>query len=428
MATRTHNLKERLSRIELANGSDLPLYVQLRNALRVQIQTDFKAEEPFYSEMMLTAGLPVSQMTVRRALSDLVTEGLVRREKGRGTIVEGANARTRALAATQPRTSPPAERLQTTIIMPNVSSEYPFLIVDQFTRQCAARHMRLNLVHSKSDGAVESTLKQITGSPELERIVLFESADMTQKLFDALSSAGYRTVAVDGVLQGYAGSFVNTNASAAMRIGINHLQHLGHIRIVLLVNEPNGEPTVSEKITAFREIAVERGLQDSVRVVDCARDHYENSYHAAFSHMDQAWLPFADGSPTAIMTVSDPGAWAALKWLTERGFSVPGDVSVLGFEDVRSSRYMSPALSSTAHQVEALVRRMLQVLWDEPVGAVVQERLMPVLMARQSTGRAPEQSTRRRTSVALSKIRMKSSKPARERAAGNRDTVSVAKV
>jgi GntR family transcriptional regulator len=69
-------------------GSPLPLYYQLKHLLLRHIQSgDLAPGEPFPSEKELEERHGVSRITVRRALSDLATEGYISRQAGRGTFV-----------------------------------------------------------------------------------------------------------------------------------------------------------------------------------------------------------------------------------------------------------------------------------------------------------------------------------------------------
>ena len=65
----------------------MPLYVQIRNLLRERIRLgEWAADEPMPTEDELVAHFGVSRTTVRQAMSDLASEGLVVRKAGRGTF------------------------------------------------------------------------------------------------------------------------------------------------------------------------------------------------------------------------------------------------------------------------------------------------------------------------------------------------------
>ena len=174
-----------------------------------------------------------------------------------------------------------------------------------------------------------------------------------------------------------------------MRIGLEHLRALGHERIVFLVNEPMRDAGVVEKVEEFQRLTSARGSAILGRVVLCGTHLGESSFEAAHAHMAEAWEVAPARRPTAIMTASDPGAWAAIRWLAERGVAVPEQVSVLGFEDATSSRYMHPALSSVAHPLAERADRALELLWGDTHAPAVTVQVQPVLAARDSTGPPP---------------------------------------
>jgi DNA-binding LacI/PurR family transcriptional regulator len=93
--------------------------------------------------------------------------------------------------------------------------------------------------------------------------------------------------------------------------------------------------------------------------------------------------------PTALFTVSDAGAWAAMDWLYRQGLDVPGDVSVLGFENVPTSRFTRPALTTVAHPVAEIAARAIDALWSERYDPHRHELVEPHLVVRNSTGSVP---------------------------------------
>src|SRR5205823_4758094 len=74
------------------NGSQ-PYFEQVKDLLRRKIVSGhFKADGIIPDERALAAELRISRMTVRRAVVELTTEGLLKRVRGKGTFVRGAFA------------------------------------------------------------------------------------------------------------------------------------------------------------------------------------------------------------------------------------------------------------------------------------------------------------------------------------------------
>ncbi len=93
--------------------------------------------------------------------------------------------------------------------------------------------------------------------------------------------------------------------------------------------------------------------------------------------------------PTAVFCVSDVIAVGAINALTELGLAVPGDVSVVGFDDLEIASWPMFSLTSVRVDFAAMARRAAELLLARVAGpehAVVHERF-PVELVRRSTHR-----------------------------------------
>ena len=72
---------------EIERASALPLYAQVKRSLERAIEADMKPGDALPPEGELERRFGVSRITVRRALDELVLEGVIVRQQGRGTFV-----------------------------------------------------------------------------------------------------------------------------------------------------------------------------------------------------------------------------------------------------------------------------------------------------------------------------------------------------
>jgi DNA-binding LacI/PurR family transcriptional regulator len=384
---------EQLKNVKLDQTSDAPLHSQMRVALRALIEERFQPGDLFFSEKALVQSLPVSEITIRRALGDLCREGLLIRKRGIGTLVGQTKG-------PRPYDLPPkgvvphsgvmkrTATLQKTvgIFRGDCYSEYISAMIEQLSAVCAKRDINVQVYHTNNGERVAKVFQQVTRTPDQEAIILCTGVNEVEILYHAFHGLGYRTVALDGASVDYPGAFVRTDAEAAVDIAMSYLLGLGHRRIAFLVNEPDYEPSVIEKVEKFQQIARAQELDGRSFVAFCNARPCAGSYEAAYVHMEDVWTADPAVRPTAIFTASDPGAWACLKWFAERGINVPGDVSVLGFEDAHSSRMMHPSLSTVAHPLGAIARRTIELLWNAERAAPCHELISPTLVVRESTG------------------------------------------
>jgi DNA-binding LacI/PurR family transcriptional regulator len=373
-----------LNKLIIDRRRGLPLHIQIQRALRELIDLHFADGDAFFTEAELVESLGISRPTVRQALSELNREGLLLRRPAIGTII------TKTPSAHIPASASPAStklrknmaEKQTAcmgIFLPEYDSEFLAMLLQKIMEESRLRNLPVQTYYTHRGDDLKWAYKQISRSPNEERFLLLDSSlELSQALWDA----GYRTVAVEAQAENYAGASVETDAAMAVQIGIDYLRALSHKRITLLINEPVERSSVQQKVSQFQQ-ALPEG-----RIVVCGTQEWENSFEAAYAHMSEVWGSEPGLRPTALMTTSDPGAWAALRWFAEHGVSVPHDVSVLGFEDARSSRFMHPSLSTLAHPIEALVQAALTMLWEVHWNPS-RQRLAPHLVIRDSTGAAP---------------------------------------
>ncbi|HHW10458.1 MAG TPA: GntR family transcriptional regulator [Firmicutes bacterium] len=72
----------------IIQGADVPLHVQLKNLIWMQIRSgELKAGDPLPGERQLSQQHGLSRTTVRQALNELVSDGVLYRKHGKGTFV-----------------------------------------------------------------------------------------------------------------------------------------------------------------------------------------------------------------------------------------------------------------------------------------------------------------------------------------------------
>jgi LacI family transcriptional regulator len=95
---------------------------------------------------------------------------------------------------------------------------------------------------------------------------------------------------------------------------------------------------------------------------------------------------------TAIFCFNDIAAIGAIRALKDAGLTVPGDVSVVGFDDIQSAAYSTPSLTTVRQPLMEMGKRGAQMLLDRIANREKEypsEIVMtPDLVIRESTGTA----------------------------------------
>ena len=119
-----------------------------------------------------------------------------------------------------------------------------------------------------------------------------------------------------------------------------HLVGLGHRRIAAIRGPLLAQESI-DRLAGYKQALLDAGiLLDEALIAE--GDYSQRSGFEQTPHL-------LDHSPTAIFCVNDAMAAGALLALHRAGLAVPGDISVVGYDDLPNSRYTIPPLT-TVHQ------------------------------------------------------------------------------
>jgi LacI family transcriptional regulator len=165
---------------------------------------------------------------------------------------------------------------------------------------------------------------------------------------------------------------------------MRHLAGLGHTRIAF-IRGPDTNVDARERLRGYRHGM--RTIGPSAGLV-LEGDFTEAGGYAAAQALFQL-----DPLPTAAFFANDSMAVGALSAFAERGLTAPDSMSVVGFDDIRISRFLAPPLTTIAVDSAELGRRAFALLRDgmaAPRHSPHQERIAARLVVRRSCGAPPE--------------------------------------
>jgi LacI family transcriptional regulator len=188
---------------------------------------------------------------------------------------------------------------------------------------------------------------------------------------------------------------------SAVEQALAHLHKLGHRRIAFM-RGPRAIPDSEYRWESIQQVAREMGLRiDPAHVtrIDAAGWSMKTGYHPMAPEIGykpmQALLEKVRDF-TAIFCFNDIAAIGAIRALKEAGLSVPGDVSVVGFDDILSAAYYTPSLTTVRQPLAEMGKRGAQVLLERIAsrenGHPAEIVMVAELVVRESTGPAPATS------------------------------------
>jgi LacI family transcriptional regulator len=188
----------------------------------------------------------------------------------------------------------------------------------------------------------------------------------------------------------------------AVHQALTHLDELGHRRIAFM-RGPRAIPDSEFRWEAIQQVAKEIGLKlDPALVIriDSAGWSMKDGYHPMapeIGYKPMRALLEKTRDFTAIFCFNDIAAIGAIRALKDAGLTVPGDVSVVGFDDIQSAAYSTPSLTTVHQPLLEMGKRGAQVLLERIADrekVFPSEIVMaPELVVRESTGPVPGKGT-----------------------------------
>jgi len=173
---------------------------------------------------------------------------------------------------------------------------------------------------------------------------------------------------------------VGADGVAAARIATEHLLALGH-RTVWHIPGPQNWWAARDRLRGWREALAAAGAPEPPLPLE--GDWSPASGYAAGRQLAEL------SDVTAVFAANDDMALGALRAFAEAGLSVPGDVSVVGYDDIPAAAYLSPPLTTVRQNFPAVADRAVDVLIaliEGRPGAPRHTELAVELAERSSTG------------------------------------------
>lgn len=223
---------------------------------------------------------------------------------------------------------------------------------------------------------------------KVEGIVLLASEIETGPI-EAVINSRVPLVTMDRRLVGPGLSDVCIDSTSGMSEAVEHLVKLGHRKIGYIGGSDG--PTISDhRLHSFLLAMGGAGLPSDPQFLRVG------NYRISGGESAMAELLSLTNRPTAIIAANDLTAIGALRVIRDRGYSVPEDFSIVGFDDIEFSNAVCPALTTLRlprREVAKACVHALEELGDSPHRKGTQYKIETSLVRRDSTGPAKKRAS-----------------------------------
>lgn len=214
--------------------------------------------------------------------------------------------------------------------------------------------------------------------------LLFIASDIHSDYLNVFENSHYAFLVVNHLFPGRHLDYVCVDYEQSARIAAEHLLGLGHRQIALIAgtNTFTGLRFRDEFLRLCRD-----GLGKNGRVlwVDGGVEWgSQGGYNAVAKILKR--MP----NVTAIMSANDRMALGAMRWLEEHHRRIPEDISVMGADDIVTSQWVTPGLTTIQHDLHTLGKKACQRLFQRIKGEISECRdLLPVSLVKRASTASP---------------------------------------
>jgi len=330
---------------------DVPKYQHIKNFVRSAIFSQaYKSGDRIPSENELATTFGANRNTVVRALNDLVQEGLVRREQGRGTFVSDIKVEPRTINVHHVHEDPR-----------QLAGQWPASLMQGITERLGSDRVGNEIRFFNHDAnriVAEQIAKEVLEGVQnnISGAILYHLVDTS--LVQMYRDQGIPVVLVEPLIETRGIPFVVSDDRTGSYELTEHLLSLGHQNIGYVTFTIDTVPTTRrleahERCLSTHEIEFN---ESSVLRILFWEDVAQSSRRIG------DWLEERVPHMTAVRCVNDLVAELVYLAARERSIRIPDDMSVAGFDDYEIAQYTHPPLTTVRTFAESIGRHAAEML------------------------------------------------------------------
>lgn len=358
-----------------------PMYQYIVNDIKAKIASgELKPGDPLPTQIELSKIYNTSEITSRRALSELVKSGNIYRIRGKGSFVKEKESQEGIKSSIKTvyfvHTQNPVERF---------NFRFWSEMLEGIKEVCEENGVDFYLWDSGD--------KNLLPDDPNAAFILNTAPDFNLKVLEAWRDDGRRIVTVHFYYPYLNLPYVIVDNLTGGYLATQHLLSLGHKRIGIILTgksliDLNQE--FSLRLQGYRLALQQHRIPFDSELV-CVMDGGNESVEMGYEGFKQLFR--SENPPTAVFATSDYKAIGALNAARELGLSVPEDVSLIGYDDLPAGQYTFPNLTTINQNTFQLGRRAAEILLRELSGSsgrLVKDEIVPKLVIRDSTSELNE--------------------------------------
>lgn len=359
-----------------------PLYIQIANDLKAKIESgELQPEQQVASQQVLSEQYQVSLITIKKALSQLISEGYLYSRVGRGTFVGKRNL-TPASSVTATRTIG--------LVLTDITEPFYSLIVREAEKVISHKGFHMLLSNTGNAEREEQQIQRFRDMGVSGLIIasikhLYRASDAIRNLEEAKFPYVMISYVEDQDIR-----FVGTDYEMGGFIATEHLVRKG-FRNIGYISAEEGNLVSELRRKGYRKALSHYKIDQKPEFEFHLEYHNDWNYYNSGQKLGRE-LGAKKDLPEAFFVYNDLAALGLIQGLQQAGRSVPEEVAIVGFDDIERANWAPTPLSTVNRSTDEIGRIAATQVLQQIEGEVdIPKRTIvkPKLVIRASCGTYP---------------------------------------
>ena len=211
---------------------------------------------------------------------------------------------------------------------------------------------------SKFDAEQEKRNIEVILSNRLDGIII-ATLLIDQKDFESISMAGIPVVTIEKFLKNIEVPSITIKNREISKKAVEYLISLGH-RKIGFISEPLNIGKIESRLRGYKDALADAGINYDNSLVFINECLAEEVFDVCYDYVKSIFLKKIDLS--AIFTSTDVIAISAIKALSDLGYKIPEDISIIGFDGLEITKYTNPSLTTVIQPRYEMGREAMKLL------------------------------------------------------------------
>ncbi|MFC5647592.1 GntR family transcriptional regulator [Paenibacillus solisilvae] len=336
----------------------VPLYKQIEQYLLDQIRlNNWQPNHKLPSETELAEKFNVSRLTIKKAMQNLMEEGLLYRIQGKGTFLS-SNLSGEPIAYSMDYSD--SDKQSVAFITPLAKTIRSLHLINGIEEELSKRGYHMIFCKTFNSKQLEKQMIQEVIRKGVSGIIIYpvEGETYNEKILE-LTINQFPLVIVDRYLQGLDTNYVCADNVQGAYDATNHLIERGHTKIGIISTHSQGTSSIKDRLTGYEKALAEHNIpiEHRLRILHFHVDQVNQIiYNGIISeYIKEELRLFLRQNPdmTAVFAVNSAIGLSVMETAIEIGLRIPEDLSVIFFDDYEYSGYSKiPPTYVNQHEYE----------------------------------------------------------------------------